>query len=131
MDVRAIKHAAMLSEWGERIQLCRSSGKPVTRWCEENRIHVKNYYWWERLYMAEMSMKLQAPAVQQSEEAGCLVRIEPEKLPVAKENSPKEEKETSCRNKGMILRHGEVELELPVEMAIDQIAALVKALSCV
>ena len=36
MDVRGIKHAAKLSEWSERIRACRSSGKPVRTWCEEN-----------------------------------------------------------------------------------------------
>ena len=36
MDVRAIKHAAKLSEWSERIRACRSSGKPAKTWCEEN-----------------------------------------------------------------------------------------------
>ena len=44
MDVRAIKHAAKLSEWSEHIRVCRSSGKPVKAWCEENGINVKSYY---------------------------------------------------------------------------------------
>ena len=43
MDVRAIKHAAKLSEWSERIRACRSSGKQVRTWCEENGINVKSY----------------------------------------------------------------------------------------
>ena len=43
MDVRAIKHAAKLSEWSERIRACRSSGEPVKTWCEENGINIKSY----------------------------------------------------------------------------------------
>jgi len=44
MDVRAIKHAAKLSEWQERIQACRTSGIPVKTWCEKNNISIKSYY---------------------------------------------------------------------------------------
>ena len=67
MDVRAIKHAAKLSEWSERIRLCRSSGVPVKSWCEENGISVKSYYRWERLYIAEAGMQMQFPASQEAE----------------------------------------------------------------
>ena len=41
---------------GASIPGCRSSGKPVKTWCEENGIIVKSFYRWERLYMAESSM---------------------------------------------------------------------------
>ena len=51
--VRAVKHMARLSEWKERIIVCRSSGQPVQTWCEQNRINPKTYYRWERLVMAE------------------------------------------------------------------------------
>ena len=44
MDVGAIKHAAKLSEWEERILACRSSGIPVKKWCEENNISIKSYW---------------------------------------------------------------------------------------
>ena len=40
MDIRAIKHAAKLSEWSERIRACRSSGKQIKTWCEDNEISV-------------------------------------------------------------------------------------------
>lgn len=128
MDVRGIKHAAKLSEWSERIRACRSSGKPVKTWCEENGINVKSYYRWERLYIAEASMEMQLPARQEAE-AGALVRIVPEKLPVARASLQGRESSESYSGKGIILRHGRVELELPEGMAIEQVAELVKALS--
>lgn len=128
MDVRAIKHAAKLSEWSERIRACRSSGKPVKSWCEENGINVKSYYRWERLYMAEARARIQIPA-EQGQEAGALVRIEPERLPVVKPYPQSQEPDKPYTGQGIILRHGRVELELPEGMAIGRIAELVKALS--
>ena len=83
MGVREIKHTAKLSEWSERIRTCRSSGKSVKAWSEEKGITIKSYYRWERLYIAETSARIQLPAGQ-GEEAGVLVRIEPEKLPVTR-----------------------------------------------
>ena len=128
MDVRGIKHAAKLSGWSERIRACRSSGKPVKTWCEENGISIKSYYRWERLYIAEASMQMQLPAGQEAE-AGALVRIVPEKLPVARASLQSRESGESYGGQGIILRHGGVELELPEGMAIGRIAELVKALS--
>lgn len=128
MDVRAIKHAAKLSEWSERIRACRSSGKQVKTWCEENGISVKSYYRWERLYIAEASMQMQLPAGQGSE-AGELVRIEPEELPVARTSVQEREIDKPYGGQEIILRHGGVELELPEGMAIGRIAELVKVLS--
>ena len=128
MEVRAIKHAAKLSEWSERIRACRSSGEPVKTWCEENGINIKSYYRWERLYMAEASMQMHLPA-EQGQEAGALVRIVPEKLPVARASLQGKESSESYGVQGIILRHDKVELELPEGMAIGRIAELVKALS--
>lgn len=59
MDIRAIKHVAKLSEWSERIRACRSIGKQVKTWCEENGINIKSYYRWEQLCIAEAFPMLQ------------------------------------------------------------------------
>ena len=128
MDVRGIKHAAKLSEWRERIRAFRSSGKAVKTWCAENGINIKSYYRWEQLCISEASKQMQLPAGQGSE-AGTLVRIEPEKLPVTRTSLQSGEIDKPCDWQGIILRHGGVELELPEGMAIGRVAELVKALS--
>ena len=128
MDVRAIKHAAKLSEWSEHIRACRSSGEPVKTWCEKNGINIKSYYRWERLYMAEATMHMQLPAGQERE-MGALVRIEPEKLPVGKSPAVGSDCIGQSGEKGILLRHGGIELELPEGMAISRVVELVKALS--
>ena len=128
MDVRTIKHAAKLSEWSERIRACRTSGKPVKTWCEENGINIKSYYRWERLYMAEAAMHMQMSEGQETG-TGALVRIEPEKLPVSRESIQEPGSTGTCNSRGILLRHGEVELEMPEGIVMSQIAELVKALN--
>lgn len=34
--------------WTQRIADCRSSGTSVRRWCQENDISEKTYYYWQR-----------------------------------------------------------------------------------
>lgn len=42
------KHQAQLAEWQERVISCRTSGRTVKAWCEEQGIGDKTYYRWER-----------------------------------------------------------------------------------
>ena len=58
MEIRTIKHAAKMSEWGKHIRSCRTSGKPVSVWCKEIHINVKSYYRWERLYIAQVAVQM-------------------------------------------------------------------------
>jgi hypothetical protein len=127
MDVRAIKHAAKLSEWQERIQACRTSGIPVKTWCEKNNISIKSYYRWERLYMAEASNRAGNEALL-PESAGQLVRIDPDQLP-DKEGTiaPVTAAEVRTNNR-ITLRYGSMSLEMPAGIGITEIAALMKAL---
>ena len=37
-----------LAVWTQRIADCRSSGKGVKHWCQENDISEKTYYYWQR-----------------------------------------------------------------------------------
>jgi len=41
-------HDYKINLWTERIRKCRKSGMPVLRWCEENEISAKTYYYWMR-----------------------------------------------------------------------------------
>lgn len=47
-------HDYNLSLWANRIKECRDSGLPVARWCEQNDIGVKNYYYWMRKVKREV-----------------------------------------------------------------------------
>ncbi len=59
MTSNELKHKAKLQEWTTIVGNCRSSGKAVKQWCEENGIPVPTYYRWEReiLVTAEKSRK--------------------------------------------------------------------------
>lgn len=37
-----------MAEWSERISSCRYSGISVKRWCQEQGIAEKTYYYWQR-----------------------------------------------------------------------------------
>ena len=127
MDVRAIKHAAKLSEWQERILACRSSGIPVKTWCEKNNISIKSYYRWERLYMAEASSRAGNGALL-PEGTGQFVRIDPDWLP-DKEGMITPVTAAGARaNDRITLRYGGMSVEMPAGVRITEIAALMKAL---
>ena len=78
--------------------------------------------------MAEATMRMQLPEGQETG-TGVLVRIEPEKLPVSRESIQEPESTGFCSSRGILLRHGAVELEMPEGMAMSRIAELVKALN--
>ena len=69
-----LKHRALVEQWAEQIGQCRTSGKRVGQWCEENHINIKTYYYWERKCLAEYDRWF--PAKQ-----GNLVKIDPAELP--------------------------------------------------
>ena len=48
MTVLEVKHQGKLRECQERIIECRSSGKPVKAWCQEQGVNATTYYRWER-----------------------------------------------------------------------------------
>lgn len=87
MNVRVMKHLALLQEWEIKIGDCRGSGKSVSTWCRENGINVKTYYYWERKYLCEASQKnyysenSQRECRKESSKSAALVRVHPEKLP--------------------------------------------------
>ena len=39
------KNKAMLDEWAQMVSKCRSSGQTVEKWCGENGINIKTYYY--------------------------------------------------------------------------------------
>jgi len=41
-------HNSKMALWMERIKSCRSSGMTVVKWCEENNVNQKTYYYWMR-----------------------------------------------------------------------------------
>jgi transposase-like protein len=48
MDVEKVTHEIRLQQWIGIIKECRSSGKTVKSWCEENGISEKSYFYWQR-----------------------------------------------------------------------------------
>ena len=49
-----------LAVWIQRIADCRSSGKSVKHWCQENDISEKTYYYWQKRIF-KMAQEQQTP----------------------------------------------------------------------
>jgi hypothetical protein len=48
MNMNKISHEMNLQKWSQVVQDCRSSGQTTAKWCAENNINVKSYYYWQR-----------------------------------------------------------------------------------
>lgn len=48
MDVQVVTHEVRMQKWIGIVKACRSSGKKITAWCDENGINLKTYYYWQK-----------------------------------------------------------------------------------
>ncbi|MDD2495681.1 MAG: IS66 family insertion sequence element accessory protein TnpB [Tissierellia bacterium] len=48
MNMKKISHEMNLQKWTQIVEECRNSGKTVVKWCDENDINIKTYYYWQR-----------------------------------------------------------------------------------
>ena len=117
MGVQAMKHAALLQEWSARITECRTSGKSVKAWCNEQGIPIKTYYYWEKKFVTEATQQLSLPAPTQ---AGLLMRVNPDAMP---------SDDADRIGQGITIRHGESVITLPAGSSAEAVADLVKALN--
>lgn len=62
MTVTELKHEANMEKWRENIQLCRSSGVSVTKWCEKYGVSTNTYYRWERELFGRVAKEAALPA---------------------------------------------------------------------
>lgn len=60
MNARGLKHMARLEEWKGKVAECRSSGKSVRAWCQEQGISCKTYYYWEKGVLSEAERQMGA-----------------------------------------------------------------------
>ena len=122
MEVRNLTHAARAAEWQERIRMCRSSGMSVTCWCAENRISPKTYYRWERICLAEAAERLGYTG---GNNQG-LIKVDPAALSPTSHDTYTLPVATAAE---LVIRCGQVSLEINSEMPVTRIAELVTALN--
>jgi len=48
MNMKKISHEMNLQKWMQIVEECRNSGKTAVKWCGENDINIKTYYYWQR-----------------------------------------------------------------------------------
>lgn len=59
-SLQVLSKQERLAEWSERIMKCRNSGMTVRRWCQENGIAEKSYFYWQRRLFETLSRKQEA-----------------------------------------------------------------------
>ena len=117
MGVQAMKHAALLQEWSARIAECRTSGKSVKAWCNEQGIAIKTYYYWEKKFVTEAIQQVSLPA---SRQAGLLMQVNPDAMPGSN---------VADIGTGVAIRYGESVIPVPAGSSAEAAADLVKALN--
>jgi hypothetical protein len=48
MNMKKISHEMNLQKWTQIVEECRNSGETAVKWCAENDINIKTYYYWQR-----------------------------------------------------------------------------------
>lgn len=80
-----------VANWTDRIQACRSSGKTVRDWCQENGFSEGRYYYWLRkLQASALASKADETLSVELEETCSFVDIGPLLV------DPKEAEDTAC-----------------------------------
>lgn len=122
MDTREITRQYRLNQWTEIIRECRSSGQKISTWCADNNINIKSYYYWLKLVRTAACESL--PALSSSNQ-----QIVPIKMPVplTAESEPNPAVQNSVSH--IILRVGNVTVELHNGAATDLIENTLKALA--
>ena len=59
MDVQVVTHEVRLQKWIGIVKSCRSSGKTIKVWCEDNDINLKSYYYWQRKVCLETCREIE------------------------------------------------------------------------
>lgn len=54
-SLQVMSRQERLASWSERIMACRNSGMSVRRWCQENSVAEKTYYYWQRRLFETLS----------------------------------------------------------------------------
>ena len=112
MNVNEVKHQAKLSEWRERVAVCRSSGLSVKRWCQENGCSPKTYYRWERKIFGKVQ------EIERTEFHPVLTE-----LAVAKA-LPEHHTESPAYVPVAVIRFGQMELELSNAVSAELLSQL-------
>ena len=115
MTVTEIKHAAKRQEWQERIKECRSSGKRVRQWCEEQQISEATYYRWEREIFGKVNGK--------GKERQALAAVAPEFV-----EAPTVRASSVSRYAIMTLRIGKAEVDIYAGASVSEIEAVCRVL---
>ena len=62
-QVTLVKNQVRAENWSKLIEECQRSGQTVVRWCKENDVNIKTYYYWLGKFRQQEIEKRQLPLV--------------------------------------------------------------------
>jgi hypothetical protein len=115
-DVTMVKMNFRYERWSKTISDCQSSGLTVTRWCLENGISAKSYYYWLRKIRKKVSDSITSIPTPEAHE---IVPVRADSLSTAVSSRP------------ITLHVGSATLEIPDGSRPETIAAVLTALKSI
>lgn len=114
MTTKQVTHEVRLQQWANVLRERKSSGSSVRRWCRENDINEKTYYYWQRKLRESVCENLGTT----SEQPLVPAAFAQVRLP------------TQAREAGrLILRLNDAEVEIFGDMPASAIEAVIHALA--
>ena len=99
-SITTVKKEMQLQEWSAQIEAQQSSGLTVQKWCTENGINTKTYYY--RLRKVREQCMESAPSI----------------VPLA----------VPCSNENIRIEKNGLQISLPADVSVDLMTALVREL---
>ena len=118
------KSETQAAEWAEKIRDCQSSGLSVTRWCAENEIAPKTYYYHLKKLREKVCGQIPVAVGFMSENNSRTVAVHA---------GPQEQSNTAdkCNNCRAVTVHaGGLRAEIAGGASADLIEAVIRALKC-
>lgn len=114
-----ITHDVRMNQWTNIIAACNTSGMTKTRWCRENGVNIKSFYYWQkRIRIASYEEQSGSRVPNQEPVAFAKVIVSPRKDPEPAEN-----------NTGAVIRVSGLHIEIMNTATEELITKLLKAAS--
>ena len=110
-----LRNKVTLNRWYEDLKMQKQSGLTIDKWCSENHISRSCYYYRYRRVLKAIECRLSETGGQEAVQFAAL---------------PKPAPESGTERATILLRLGELEIEIPTGASRENIHAVIEALKC-
>lgn len=119
MKAKIVKHEYLCAKWTPIIAECKSSGKSVRSWCQENDVDEKQFYYWQRRIREKLY-----PVAYDNQFITSTTRF----AALPKQLLPNSVDNIASMSSAIVLSYGEVKMEMASTTSPLFLADLLKAL---